>query len=314
MAGAKLPAGGAGQATGEAEGLAARPAEGGARARPKARGPDAVPEMRPAGRPADGAAVVLDRITVRRGNRLVFQGLSAEVPSGSFVGLVGPNGCGKTTLLQVILGLIRAEAGSVRVLGADPARCPWVRRKIGYVAQIPGYDPLFPVSAADVVEMGALARAGVGDAGGNPALVRPRRGAKLRDASMRALRLIGLEGLAAVPFGRLSGGQRQLVLLARAIAGGPRLLLLDEPLTGLDQQRRAGFYPLVDRLRRETGMTVIAVCHDFRALLPHAGRLLCLDGSLHEHIEAGVPPPGWTAPGSQDCLVDAVFQGRFPAG
>jgi zinc transport system ATP-binding protein len=246
----------------------------------------------------------------------VLDGVSAEIPPQSFTGLVGPNGCGKTTLLQVILGLIRPEAGSVKVLGADPARCPLVRRRIGYLAQIPRYDPLFPVSAADVVEMGALARMADRTVRGSPvhARRRPAR-ADAREASMQALELIGLERLATVPFGRLSGGQRQLVLLARAIAGNPRLLLLDEPLTGLDQKRRAGFYPLVDRLRHETGLTVVAVCHDFRALLPHAERLLCLDGGLHEHREAGSPAPGRAAPDTQECcLVDAVFQGRFPAG
>lgn len=251
-------------------------------------------------------AVRLEQVRVCRGMRTVLDGVSVEIATGSFAGLVGPNGSGKTTLLQVILGTVRPQAGTVSVLGVSPADCPAVRRKIGYLPQLPRHDPLFPVSALDVVEMGALTRRSPHEDPGGPAP---------RELSLRALELVGLAAAAGAPFGRLSGGQRQLVLLARAIAGSPRLLLLDEPLTGLDEHHRAVLYPLVDRLRAETGLTALVVCHDFRALLPHVDRLLCLDGGLHEHIRPAAGPEGAPGPALDErCLYEALTRGASGAG
>lgn len=228
---------------------------------------------------------------MRRAGLTVLEDVNAHIPAGSFTGLVGPNGGGKTTLIRLLLGLFRPDAGTVAVLGREPFGNRTIRRQIGYLPQVQRLDLSFPVSVRDVVELGCA----------------PRR----RDGAVWAIDLVGIGDLANRPIGQLSGGQRQMVLLARALAGRPRLLLLDEPLTGLDRERRAGFYPLVRKLQRAHDMTVLAVCHDLQALTPDVDALLCLDRTVHAHgAPAQIPFLGeWTA-GRQRCMVDALLGGR----
>ncbi len=236
-------------------------------------------------------AIELRGVWVRRAGLTVLENVTAVIPAGSFTGLVGPNGGGKTTLIKLLLGLFRPDAGTVAVLGREPFGNRAMRREVGYLPQVQRLDLGFPVSVRDVVELGC--------------------GRGRREAAGWAIDLVGIGDLAARPIGQLSGGQRQMALLARALASRPKVLLLDEPLTGLDRERRAGFYPLVRKLQRAHDMTVLAVCHDLQALTPDVDALLCLDRTVHAHgAPAQIPFLGeWTA-GRQRCMVDALLGGR----
>jgi zinc transport system ATP-binding protein len=258
--------------------------------------PEPGPRLEPGPEPA---AVELHGVWVRRASLTVLEDVNARIPAGSFTGLIGPNGGGKTTLLRLLLGLLRPDAGRVRVLGQDPCCHRAVRQQIGYLPQVPRLELGFPVSVRDVVELGCLGHAGAGVGT-----------AARREAASWAIDLVGIGDLAARPVGELSGGQRQMALLARALACRPRLLLLDEPLTGLDRERRAAFYPLVRRLQRAQSMTVVAVCHDLQALTTDVDELLCLDRTVHAHAAPALIPSlgDWTA-GHQRCMVDALLHG-----
>jgi zinc transport system ATP-binding protein len=151
----------------------------------------------------------------------VLEDVSLRVSEGDYLALLGPNGGGKTTLLKLVLGLLRPGAGTVRVLGDPPAR---MRGQIGYVPQHAGFDLDFPIRVQDVVLMGRLPD-------------RPLLGGHRdedHDAALRALEQVELRSRAEHPVGRLSGGQLQRLLIARALVLEPRLLLLDEPTASLD--------------------------------------------------------------------------------
>lgn len=148
---------------------------------------------------------------------LVLEKVDLTIPKGDFVSMVGPNGGGKTTLLRLILGLLRPERGTVRVFGKPPAEA---RRLIGYMPQYAHLDPRFPVRVLDVALMGCLGRH-----------LGPFSRAD-RARAREALGEVGLADYAKRSFSALSGGQRQRVLIARALACEPRLLLLDEPKIG----------------------------------------------------------------------------------
>jgi ABC-type Mn2+/Zn2+ transport system ATPase subunit len=191
-------------------------------------------------------------------------GLDFELRSGEAIALIGPNGSGKSTLLKGILGLIHRTAGTVEVLGhaTPPAG------SIGYVPQTDELDPEFPVSLEQVVMMGRYRELGW--------LRLPGR--KDRAAVAAALETVGLGHRAKTRFGELSGGQQQRGLLARAVAGGPRLLLLDEPFNGLDQANREALVGTVERLKAD-GVAVLVSTHDLELARAVCESVLLLNGS-----------------------------------
>ena len=201
--------------------------------------------------------------------RLVLEGVSFDVQAGWLVGLCGPNGAGKTTLLRVILGLLEPTRGCVEVLG-KPATARREAGGVGYVPQRHHIPATFPATVQDVVAMGAL---------------RPRRNRARPDSETvrSALAHVGMTELARRPVGRLSGGEQRRVALAQALAGGRRLLVLDEPTVGLDLPAQHDFYLLLRRLQEGLGLTVIAVAHDLLALAGVSDRLLCLNRRVHAH-------------------------------
>ena len=212
--------------------------------------------------------------------RTVGSGLDLEVTAGEIVCLLGPNGGGKTTLLKLTLGLLPAQAGTVRVWGMTPERA---RREgiIGYVPQRTEAELAFPVSVRQVVAMSA--------GRGVPAwrgLPRDRA-----ERVERALELVGVLDLAGRPAGKLSGGQLQRVMIARALAGSPRILLLDEPTVGIDPAGQQRFAELLRTLHRTLGLTIVTVSHDLRAIAAGSDRVACLSRTLHSHVA----PEGLTA-------------------
>jgi zinc transport system ATP-binding protein len=203
----------------------------------------------------------------------VLDALDLTVTDGEFVGLIGPNGGGKTTLLKLILGMLRPQRGAVTVLGRPAASLGRDRRLLGYVPQDTLVSEQFPATVMDVVLMGTYASLG---------LFR-HPGSKERDAARLAIREVGLEGLEEWRAGNLSGGQQQRLAIARAMVAQPRLLLLDEPTSGLDTGGQAQLFGLLDRLRRQYSLTVIMVSHDVTALAYYASELACLNRTLHWH-------------------------------
>jgi len=216
----------------------------------------------------DAAAVELIDVWFSYGDQPVLRDANLRIGAGERVCVVGPNGGGKTTLLKLMLGLLRPDRGRVLIAGQSPTTG---RKRIGYAPQHAAFDPSFPVSVMDVVLMGRLGRA---------AAVGPYRQAD-RQAAARALGEVGLGGLAGRGFAALSGGQRQRVLIARALAGEPELLLLDEPTASLDLGVEAEFYQLLQCLSDR--LTLIIVSHDVGFVSQLAGKVVCVHGTVAVH-------------------------------
>ena len=198
------------------------------------------------------------------GRRVILDRVSAEVPAAAVTALVGVNGSGKTTLLRVILGLIRARSGSVTFAGGR-------RPALGYVPQIDASEVLFPVTATEVVVMGRTP--------GLSFFGRPK--AADREAARAALARFAVGDLAERPFRSLSGGQRQRVLLARAVVSEPELLVLDEPVRGLDFASSASLLEALVSVATENGAGVLVATHSLDLVANHADHLiLCKQGEV----------------------------------
>lgn len=200
--------------------------------------------------------------------------LTLTLPAGAALALIGPNGSGKSTLLRGILGLAELTAGSISVLGAAPDRA---RRRVGSLPQADTRDTTLPVTLRQVVTMGLYRSRGA---------LRPIGGAG-RAAVSAALDRVGLAAFAGRRFGELSGGQQQRGILARALVSDPKLLLLDEPFNGLDQENRDVLLQLVSELRSE-GRSIVVSTHDLEIAQEACTHVLLL-ASGHEPNEPGHP-------------------------
>lgn len=211
-----------------------------------------------------GAQPVLERVTLRVG-------------AGEFLGIVGPNAGGKSTLLRLILGLLTPQAGRIRVLGSPPRQG---RRRVGYVPQHPGFARDFPVTVEQVVLLGRL---GTGLQAG-PWRAGDRAAARAALAEVEALDLAGRQ------IGTLSGGQLQRVLLARALVGEPHILLLDEPTANIDQRLEGEIFDLLAALNGR--LTILVVSHDVAFISGYVTRVACVNRTLVCHptsaVEGGV--------------------------
>ncbi len=247
--------------------------------------------------------VKIENLRVIRNKIPVLDNINLEMETGSFLVLIGPNGGGKTTLVKVLLGLIPPSEGRVRVFNRSPAR---VNREmpgsIGYLSQDQSFDNRFPLSAFDLVLMGSYRRVGPGRRAGGPE----------RERAREALRLVGMEALADRPIGELSGGQRQRVLIARTLITRPRLVLLDEPTTGVDLTSQDDFYRLLKKLQQQLNLSVILVSHDISFVTRYGDQVACLNRRLYLH---GKPREVLTADKLQaayGCEVDLFFHGKMP--
>jgi len=221
-------------------------------------------------------ALELRALSIELGGRAVVRNLSMCVESGAWVGLIGPNGAGKTTVLRALTGLVRYDGGA-RVRGRDVAAAAprALEREVALVPQVPVVPP-----ALTVVEYVLLGR--------TPHLpYLGRESAADLTAVARALRRLDLDALASRALSTLSGGERQRAVLARALAQEAPLLLLDEPTTALDIGRQQSVLELVDCLRRELGLTVVAAMHDLTLAAQYADRLVLLSRGF---VAADGPP------------------------
>ncbi|MEW6324115.1 MAG: metal ABC transporter ATP-binding protein [Nitrospirota bacterium] len=222
--------------------------------------------------PAAGAPIIeFQNASFAYDGRPALDSLSFSVGAGEFLGVIGPNGSGKTTLLKAILGLIAPTQGRAAIFDCTchELRCHH-RAMIGYLPQRSRTDPNFPVTVFEAVLMGRYSTIGLF-----------RRPAEAdRELAASALNEVGLLELRDRPLGRLSGGQQQRVFIARALAQQPRVLLLDEPTTGIDAPTQASLLALVRRLHRERGLTILFVTHDINLVSPAVDRLALLNGRL----------------------------------
>ncbi|MGC8841184.1 MAG: metal ABC transporter ATP-binding protein [Candidatus Sumerlaeaceae bacterium] len=214
----------------------------------------------------------------RRNGNVVLRGITFCLDEGVFLGLIGPNGGGKTTLLELIVGLLTPTEGSLEVFKMPPTQLGPKRQWIGYVPQRHQIDPRFPVTALDVVLMGAILNVGL-------ARPYPR---ELRQRARDLLERVGVGGLADRPISQMSGGQQQRVFLARALIAQPKLLILDEPTSGVDSLGQQQFLHLVRSLRDELGLTILMVSHDVAQLAYYADQIACLNRTLHWHDKASL--------------------------
>ena len=227
------------------------------------------------------AVVALDHATLRIGGRTVLADASFSINAGEFIGVLGPNGAGKTTLMRAILGLLPPSAGTVRVFGRQPERGD---RQIGYLPQLRTVLPDLRVRGLDFIGSSLH-----GERWGLPSLKRADR-AMIDDT----LAAIGARELANRPLCDMSGGERQRLLLAQALIGSPKLLLLDEPLISLDARHQEVAIGFVRQVCRERSITVLFSAHELNQLLGTLDRVLYLGnkqavlGTVDEVVSAPV--------------------------
>lgn len=207
------------------------------------------------------SVISLDQVSFSYEDVLVLKDISFSIEPGQFIGMIGPNGGGKTTLLKLIMGFIKPTKGHISILGTSPANA---RNQIAYVPQSLRYDKQFPISVLELVLGGRLSHL-------------PWYGAFSKedvDAALHALDLVGMLKYKDRGFGNLSGGQAQRTLIARALASNPQLLLLDEPTANVDANAEQEIYEILKNLQGK--MTILMVTHNLNAAIQLFEKVLCI--------------------------------------
>ncbi|MBA3003686.1 MAG: ABC transporter ATP-binding protein [Desulfurivibrio sp.] len=212
-------------------------------------------------------AVSIRNLDFSYNGTVVLENVNLDIMARDSLCIVGPNGGGKTTLLKIILGLLKPERGEILVLGDTPEKS---RLRIGYVPQYARYDPQFPVTVLDVVLMGRLDRLFCGAYGKND-----------RKAALAALEEMGLTDLAGRLFAEISGGQRQRTLIARALAAGGEILILDEPTANIDAASEEHLFEVLDKLNER--LTIMLVTHDVGFASKFFKSIVCVNRQVVLH-------------------------------
>lgn len=209
-------------------------------------------------------------ITFSYGSGVILQNIDIAVHRGDYLGIVGPNGGGKTTLLKIMLGLLRPQSGTVKLFGKDIKDFKdW--SKIGYVPQkATSFDTNFPATVFEVVLMGTFGKRGI--------LHQTTRTDK--DAVYNALKKVEMTDFAKRLIGDLSGGQQQRVFIARALVSNPEVIFLDEPTTGIDESAQKEFYALLRTLNQQYDVTLVFISHDHTALKKEATEIATVHRTL----------------------------------
>ncbi len=239
--------------------------------------------------------IEINDISAAYGSKTVLRNVSADLYEGDFLGIIGPNGGGKTTLLKVILGLLAPVSGSVRFFHEGKV-VPSLR--IGYLPQMNQIDKKFPISVREVVASGLAAE-------------KPRfrsfTAAQHQNID-RVIGQMGLEGLSNRPIGELSGGQLQRVLLGRSIVSRPQVLILDEPSSYVDKRFESHFNELLGEINKESA--IILVSHDIGTVLSMVKNIACVNETLHYHPGVDLSEE-WLGE-AYACPIDLVGHGDLP--
>lgn len=213
-----------------------------------------------------------ERASFRYPHGPALEDITLEIADGEFLGVIGPNGSGKTTMLRAILGLLPPSHGSLRIFdcACQELRCRH-RARIGYLPQRQPVDPHFPITVHEAVMMGRAGAIGLWRWAGK----------QDREIARQALEDVGMADYDTRPLGALSGGQQQRVFIARALAQHPQILLLDEPTTGIDTTTQHNVLDLIRRLHQDLHLTIVLVSHDINLLAPLAERLALLKTRLY---------------------------------
>ena len=212
--------------------------------------------------------VNVDRVSYKYEHGIALDNISFSVDEGDIMGMIGPNGAGKTTLFSCMLGILHDYQGKITIFGEDIKKNRKVFKMMGYVPQKNSIDRGFPATVAEIVSLGMVA--------GKPS----------KEKIGSALEIVGLAAERDRRIGELSGGQQQRALIAKALVNEPRLLILDEPATGIDIEMQNRFYSLVKKLNQEKKITIILSSHDLDAVSKLANKVACINRSMFFHGDA----------------------------
>lgn len=239
--------------------------------------------------------IEIEHVNASYGNKLVLKDISLTIYQHDFLGIIGPNGGGKTTLLKLILGLLKPVSGTIRFF-KDGKEVPAL--KIGYLPQMNNIDKKFPISVYEVVASGLAAE-------------KPRFRSYSEAQQKRieyVIHQMGLDDLQKRAIGELSGGQLQRVLLGRAIVSRPELLILDEPNSYVDKRFESLFYQLLGEINKESA--IILVSHDIGTVLTMVKNIACVNETLHYHAGSDISQE-WLNE-KYDCPFELVGHGNLP--
>ncbi|MCX5906698.1 MAG: metal ABC transporter ATP-binding protein [Deltaproteobacteria bacterium] len=217
-------------------------------------------------------AIEIEQLCFRVNGKEILDSINLTLDEGKFLGIIGPNGSGKSTLLRILLGILKPSTGGVKIFGQSPEQA--VRQGVfGYLPQTQKIEMDFPARAIDVVLLGLYKQMG------------PFRWASAKgiQRAQGLLTLMGMEDFADQPFGSLSGGEQQRVSIARALIHDPKILILDEPSTGIDVVGQEDFYHLLRGLQKKYSLTIIMVSHDIGTVTSYVDEIACLNKTLHCH-------------------------------
>jgi zinc transport system ATP-binding protein len=215
--------------------------------------------------------IEVERVSISRSGERVITDATFKVFSSDFVGVVGPNGGGKTTLLKATLGLLPRDAGTIRLFGIPVEQFhDWHR--VAYVGQdSTNFDQSFPLSVRELVSLGRINGQNLGR----------RLGSEDWRHVDEMLKLMGIDDLSNKRIGELSGGQKQRVFVAKAMARDPEVLFLDEPVAGVDPETQERFYMKLSNLNRQRGTTILDVSHDLSAVFCRMGKVICVNREVN---------------------------------
>jgi len=222
--------------------------------------------------------IEVSNISFSYNDQVVLKDVNLSIHKGDYLGVVGNNGSGKTTLLRIILGLISPKSGTIKLFGEDISQFKYWS-KVGYVPQkVINFDNNFPVTVLEVVSMGRYSKRGLFH----------RITEEDRQKVIEALKNVDMLDFINRPIGDLSGGQQQRVFIARALAGDPLILFLDEPTVGIEKDIKEKFYELLQNLNEKLNLTIVIVTHDIESMANEAMHVACMkDNTLvfHESID-----------------------------
>ena len=209
--------------------------------------------------------VEIDRLSYAYSGNLVLDNISFSISEGDLLGMIGPNGAGKTTLFSCMLGLLGGYNGTIKIFGEDIRNNSKVFRSIGYIPQRMAIEQGFPATVEEIVSLGITS------------------GKISSEKISGAIEIVDMLAQKDRRIGELSGGQQQRVLIAKAIVNDPRMLILDEPATGIDAETQNRFYSLLQKLNQEKKITIIWASHDLDAVNRLATSVACINRSMFFH-------------------------------